>query len=74
VNCLFAAEQLVAETEEHTKKFVNTLQKLADQAKFFPKMCVQKFFTRLQKLSMLNQMQICCSRECKAAVKELDNL
>ena len=36
VNSMFAAEQLVAETKEHKKKFVNTQQETADQANYFP--------------------------------------
>jgi len=36
VNSMFAAEQLVTETKEHTKKFVNTLQETADHANYFP--------------------------------------
>ena len=67
VNSLFAAEQLVAETKEQTK-FVHTLQ-TADQAVLFLEEYCSRFFLAD------NQAWICCiRRECKAAVKGLDNL
>jgi len=43
---MFAAEQLVTETKEHTKKFVNTLQETADHANYSRKYVYRKFCRR----------------------------